>query len=395
MLELSSHDRLHMVKFLQDLVRIPSLSGQEKEVGERLAAEMQAAGFDEVRIDRIGNAIGRIGSGKGPIILFNGHMDTVGVGDAATWTRDPFGGTVEGDRLFGRGCADMKGSLAAMVYGLKQLVANKAKLNGTIYLVGAVLEEPCEGLGMRVLVEEEGIKPNWVVLGEPSNMHLCRGHRGRIEIRVKVHGRSCHASTPENGENAIYAASRLMFSMELLATTLAEDSFLGKGTLAITQIESTAGSLNVVPDSCSFIIDRRLTLGETEAKALAEIEGIITREAVRAEVQVLTNKFTSYTGYTRSVRANFPAWVIEESDPLAQNALRSLPRANGYRSFIGRWSFSTDGAYTMGEAGIPTVGFGPGEESQAHTADENISLSECYAAASSYARLAQRMLSRD
>ena len=193
MLELSSHDRLQMVRFLQDLVRIPSLSGQEKEVGERLAAEMQAAGFDEVRIDRIGNAIGRIGSGKGPIILFNGHMDTVGVGDVSNWTRDPFGVTVEGDRLFGRGCADMKGSLAAMVYGLKQLVANQEKLNGTIYLVGAVLEEPCEGLGMRVLVEEEGIKPNWVVLGEPSNMHLCRGHRGRIEIRVKVNGRSCHA----------------------------------------------------------------------------------------------------------------------------------------------------------------------------------------------------------
>ncbi len=392
MFELSTQDRQAFTLFLQDLVRTPSLSCQEKVIAERLAAEMGAVGFDEVWTDRIGNVVGRIGPGTGPRLLYNGHMDTVGVGDPAAWTRDPFGAEIENGVLYGRGSADMKGPLASLVYGAKALIDSGVKLAGDLYVVGVVQEEPCEGYAMRVLVEEEGIRPDWVVLAEPTNLQVSRGHRGRMELQVTVRGRSSHASMPELGENAIYGAARIIFSLELLADMLAEDPFLGKGTLAVTRIENTAGSKNVIPDSCTFVIDRRLTLGETEAKALAEVEGVIARENVRAEVRLAEFEYTSYAGYFCHGVEHYPAWVVPENHALVETTVRAVREVVGRRPAIGKWDFSTDGAYTMGIAGIPTVGVGPGEETQAHTADECIRLADCFTAAQIYAQLAVRLL---
>jgi putative selenium metabolism hydrolase len=392
MFELSAGDRQALPSFLQDLVRIPSFSCQEKEVAERLAAEMRAVGFDEVWTDRIGNVVGRIGPGTGPRLLYNGHMDTVGVGDPAAWTHDPFGAEIENRVLYGRGAADMKGPLASLIYGAKALKASGLRLAGDLYVVGVVQEEPCEGYAVRVLVEEGGIRPDWVILAEPTNLQVSRGHRGRMELHVTVHGRSSHASMPQLGENAIYGAARIIFSLELLADMLADDSFLGKGTLAVTRIENTAASKNVIPDSCTFVIDRRLTLGETEAKALAEVEGVIARERVRAEVCLAEFEYTSYTGYTCHAVEYYPAWVVPENHALVRATARTVREVTGERPTIGKWDFSTDGVYTVGVAGIPTVGLGPGEETQAHTADEHIRLADCYTAAQIYAQLAAELL---
>ena len=392
MFELSTHDRQAFTAFLQDLVRTPSFSCQEKVVAERVAAEMVAVGFDHVWTDRIGNVIGRIGPGSGPRLLYNAHMDTVGVGDPAAWTRDPFGAEIENGVLYGRGSADMKGPLASLVYGAKALIDSGVKLAGDLYVVGVVQEEPCEGYAMRVLIEEEGIRPDWVVLAEPTNLQVSRGHRGRMEMHVTVRGRSSHASMPERGENAIYGAARIIFSLELLADMLAEDPFLGKGTLAVTNIQNTGGSKNVIPDSCTFVVDRRLTLGETEAKALAEVEGVIARENVRAEVCLAEFEYKSYTGYLCRGTEHYPAWVVPENHALVQTTAQTVREVVGERPTIGKWDFSTDGVYTMGVAGIPTVGIGPGEETQAHTADEHIRLADCFTAAQIYARLATKLL---
>jgi len=388
MFELSAQDRQALTAFLQDLVHIPSLSCRERQVAERLAAEMKAVGFDEVWIDRIGNVIGRIGPGTGPRLLFNSHMDTVDVGDLATWAHDPFGAEIVDGILYGRGAADMKGPMTSLVYGAKTLRDSRVKLAGDVYVVGVVQEEPCEGHAMRVLVEEEGLRPEWVVLAEPTNLQVSRGQRGRMELHVTVHGRSCHASMPHKGENAIYGAARIIFALELLSDLLAYDSFLGKGTLAVTRIENTGGSKNVIPDSCTIVIDRRLTLGETEAKALAEVEGVIARERLRAEVRLAKFDYNSYTGYRCHDVEHYPAWVIPENHTLVQAAARTVREVTGERPAIGKWDFSTDGVYTMGVAGIPTVGIGPGEETQAHTADEHIRLADCYTAAQIYAKLA-------
>lgn len=383
-----------MASFLQDLVRIPSLSTHEEALAVRLAEEMQHVGFQDVRQDRIGNVVGRIGNGNGPTLLFDGHMDTVDVGRLDRWSHGPYNGVVEQGVLHGRGSCDMKGGLAAMVYAARALMDAGVELNGNLYVVGVVQEEPCEGFGMRVLVEEEGVRPDYVVLGEPSNLQVRVGHRGRIEMQVKVWGKAAHASSPSLGTNAIHNAAKLIFGIELLAPRLATDPFLGQGTIAVTEIESHAASRNALPDVCSFYIDRRLTLGETERKALAEIQGIINTEEMDAEVTVSEYVAASYTGYQCRARNAFPAWVMAEDHPLVQALCRSVRETLGYRPRIGRWNFSTDGTYTAGVANIPTVGFGPGEEQYAHTQNEQVRLNDVVDAARVYARLAIEILGK-
>jgi putative selenium metabolism hydrolase len=392
MFELGQRDREAMIAFLQDLVRIPSYSTQEGEVAARLIAEMKAVGFRDVRGDRIGNVVGRIGAGSGPILLYNGHMDVVGPGDLSTWQQDPFGARIENGVLYGRGTADMKGALAAMVYGAKMLLDQGIPLRGELCVAGVVQEEPCEGLSMRVLIEEEGLIPDYVILGEATGLQISRGQRGRMEIKVVSRGRSCHASAPGRGDNAIYTASRLIFGVEMLSQQLAEDRFLGPGTLAVTQIENTAGSRNVVPDTCTFYIDRRLTLGETEAKALAEVQAVLLREEAQAELSVSEYVSTSYTGYEARAKCYYPAWALDREHPLIRRLDRAIRDELGYRPEIGKWDFSTDGVYTMGVAGIPTAGFGPGLEKYAHTADERIRLVDVERAACGYARIATEIL---
>ena len=383
-----------MARFLQDLVRIPSLSTHEEAVALRLAEEMRRLGFAEVWTDRVGNVVGRIGPGHGPRLLLNGHMDTVNVGDPARWSHPPYDGLIEDGVLYGRGACDMKGGLAAMVYAAKALLDAGVELGGDLYVVGVVQEEPSEGLGMRVLIEEEGLRPDFVVLGEPSNLQVKVGHRGRVEMRVRVRGKAAHASSPELGVNAVQNAARLVFGLELLAPRLATDPFLGEGSLAVTQIESRAASRNAVPDACTFYVDRRLTLGETERKALAEVQTIVNTEEVDAEVEVTECRAVSYTGYDCRVRSSFPAWVMAEDHPLVQATVRCVRETLGYRPRLGRWAFSTDGTYTAGVANIPTVGFGPGEERYAHTLEEQIRLNDVVDAARVYARLAVEMLGK-
>ena len=391
---LSPADQTACIDFLRDLVRIPSPSAQEGAVAQRLAEEMARVGFAEVHIDRVGNVIGRLGVGPaGRQLVFNGHMDHVGVGDRAAWRHDPFAAEIEDGMLYGRAAVDMKGALAAMVYGAKLLRDADIALPGEVYVVGVVQEEPAEGAAMRWLTEEEGLRPDYVVLGEPTNLQISRGQRGRLEMRVVTHGRSCHASRPGLGENAIYAAMRLVFGVELLASQLAiNDQTLGSGSIAVTQIESSAGSRNVIPDRCEFVIDRRLTLGETEARALAEVQQVILREGVRADVWVPEFAITSYTGQVLRGREVYPAWLMPEEHPLIRAALRAAERALGTRPRLGTWAFSTDGVYTMGEAGIPTIGFGPGDERLAHTANECIALDDVLRAAHVYASMAQEIL---
>ena len=381
-----------MVTFLQDLVRIPSLSTQEGALAARLAQEMKQIGFDQVWTDRIGNVTGRVGGGHGPTLLLNGHMDTVDVGELQRWEHPPYAAVIQDGILYGRGACDMKSGLAAMVYSVKTLLEAGIQLAGDLYVVGVVQEEPCEGLAMQVLVEEEGIRPDFVVLGEPSNLQVRVGHRGRIEMRVRVRGKAAHAAAPDLGDNAIHNAARLIFGLELLTPRLGTDPFLGPGSLAVTEITSQAASRNAVPDCCTFYIDRRLTLGETERKALAEIQTIINTEEIDAEVLIAEYQATSYTGYDCRTRATFPAWVMPEDSPLVQALIRSVRETLGYRPRLGRWGFSTDGAYTAGVANIPTAGFGPGEERYAHTREDQVRLNDVVNAARVYARLAVELL---
>jgi putative selenium metabolism hydrolase len=248
----------------------------------------------------------------------------------------------------------------------------------------------CED-GQRVLVKKR--IADFVVAS--SNLQVRLGHRGRLELQVSVQGQAAHASSPALGTNAIQQAARLIFGLELLAPRLGTDPFLGQGTLAVTEITSQAVSRNALPDCCMFYIDRRLTLGETETRALAEIQTIVTTEVVNARVEVTRYQALSYTGYECEARNTFPAWVMPEDHPIVRATVRSIRETLGIRPRLGHWPFSTDGTYTAGVANIPTIGFGPGEERYAHTLDEQIRLNDVVDAARVYARLAVELLGRE
>ncbi|MGC8779508.1 MAG: YgeY family selenium metabolism-linked hydrolase [Anaerolineae bacterium] len=374
------------------LVRTPSLSGQEGAVAQILVEAMQASGFHEVWIDRMGNVVGRYGAGRGPRLLFDGHMDTIDVGDQAAWPRDPFGGTIEDGILYGRGAVDMKSALAAMIFGVKLLADHDVALGGDLYVAFVVQEEPCEGMAARFLCEDEGLEPTWVILGEPTGLNIAVGQRGRIELEVTVHGRAGHAAAPQYAVNAINAAARLAFGIELLQPHLLTDPVLGQGTAAVTHITSIAGSRNAIPDRCELVIDRRLTLGETEARALTELQQIIRREGIQAQIRTAEFDAVTYTGYVQHVRKYYPPWLLPEDSPLVRTATRAVEHALGVAPRLITWPFSTDGAYTMGVAGIPTIGFGPGEERLAHTTSEQVALADVARAAAAYAQLAQELL---
>lgn len=391
MFPLSAADEASLTAFLQELVRIPSPSGQEGAVAERLAAEMKAAGLEDVHTDKAGSVVGRLGTGQRPILVYNGHMDNVGPGNRNAWRHDPFGAVIEDGVLYGRGACDMKGALAAMVYSARLLIREQVPLKGTLYIVGVVQEETCEGLAMRLLMENEGLQPDFVVLGEPSSLQVSRGHKGRMIIRLTTRGRAAHGSAPERGENAIYKMARLALGIAELNQRLPLDPFLGKGSISLNVIAG-GSEINVIPDMCTAYLDRRLTLGENEENAVREIALLAAREGIQAEVEVPDFSAQSYNGYTLRARRVFNAWTIAEDHPLVQATLMAAEEVLGHRPGITRWAFSTDGAYTAGVAGIPTVGFGPGEERFAHVVDEQIRLSDVFVAARVYARLAQRIL---
>ena len=378
--------------FAQRLIQTPSLSTQEGDLAALLVEHLRALGFDEVRVNAMGSVIVTLGHGNGPTLLFNAHMDTVAPGAPESWPHPPYAGTIADGALHGLGAVDMKGALASMVYGARQLLPFADRLQGRLVLAFVVQEEPCEGLAMRYIVEEEGLRPDFVVLGEPTNLQISRGQRGRVMFKVSVSGRSSHGSQPHLGQNAIYAAARLIFAVQLLADSLPKDPFLGPGTVAVTAIQSQGPSLNAIPDLCKVYVDRRLTLGETVLGARAQLESLISREDIPATVQITTYDEPSYTGLVRVAQEAHPAWVLDRAHPLVEALYQTIQTVRGSAPEVGHWPFSTDGVYTMGQAGIPTVGFGPGDPNLAHTPREAVRLDDLKTAAHVYAGLAARLL---
>jgi len=253
------------------------------------------------------------------------------------------------------------------------------------------LEEPSEGTCTRVLFEKDGLNPTWVVVTEPSNLQVVRAQRGHVEMTLSVRGHSAHSSVPDLGQNAIYDAARVIFGLEILAEQLLEDPFLGPGVLAVTDIRSHAVSRNAVPDRCDMIIDRRLTVGETESMALLEVQRVIAREGVEAKVRVIEEEVTTHTGQVYKVRRASMPWAMEERHPLVR-AMCDAARDVGVRPQLTRWHFATEGAYTAGVARVPTVGFGPGDPAIPHTCNEYVVIDQLYTAAQAYSALALRLL---
>ncbi|HNV95636.1 MAG TPA: YgeY family selenium metabolism-linked hydrolase [Bacteroidales bacterium] len=370
---------------LSKLVKIKSTSMNEKEVQLELKRQMEEAGFDEVRIDGLGNVIGRIGNGK-KIIAIDGHMDTVDVGNLDNWDFDPFSGEIKDGYVHGRGTVDQEGGPAAAVTSgriLKELGFDK---DLTFYVVGSVMEEDCDGLCWKYLVEEEKLRPDFVISTEPTNLNIYRGHRGRMEIVVKFKGLSCHGSAPERGKNAIYMAAKAALEIEKLNERLAYDPFLGKGTVTISEIKSGSPSLCAVADYAQFHLDRRLTWGETKESAVKEIEEIV--KDMDATVEVLYYEETAYTGLRYGMEKYYPTWKIEENHPIVQAGVKAFEALFHKKPLVDKWTFSTNGVTINGYYGIPLIGFGPGNEVLAHAPNEKVPISDLVAASAFYAAFA-------
>ncbi|MDD5557040.1 MAG: YgeY family selenium metabolism-linked hydrolase [bacterium] len=376
--------RRRMVSFLRDLISIPSESRAEGKVIERIGGEMRDAGFDSVKVDGMGNLLGRMGGGK-RIIAMDAHVDTVGVGHRASWRCDPYEGAIRGGRIYGRGAVDQKAGMASLVYGARLIRELGLWGDFTLYVVGSVQEEDCDGLCWQYIIREDGLRPECVVITEPTNLGVYRGHRGRMEIRVTAAGRAAHASAPERGRNAIYAMGRVVREIERLNRTLRCDRFLGRGTVAVTDIKCESPSLCAVPDLCSIHLDRRLTLGEDRRSALREVREAVSRSGVAAVAEVLTYDLPSYRGSVYRTERAFPAWLLPRTHPLLRAAVDTSRRLTGRAPTVGRWIFSTNGVATMGMFGIPTVGFGPGEERYAHSIAEHVRAEQLPTAAAWYA----------
>ncbi len=387
--ELSAAYRDDMTNFLRDMIRIPSTSCNEEKVILRIKEEMEKVGFDEVIIDKMGNILGRIGSGK-IVIAMDAHIDTVDVGDPSLWQVDPFEGDLKDGIIYGRGASDQEGGMASMVYAGKIIKDLGLTDDYTLYVTGTVMEEDCDGLCWQYIIEQDGIKPDFVVITEPTNLNIYRGHRGRMEMIVTTKGLSCHGSAPERGINAIYKMVPIIEGIEKLNNNLKDDPFLGKGTVTVTQVFFKSPSQCAVPDECTIQLDRRLTFGETMDSAVAEIKALPGAE--EAIVEVLTYAQPSYTGLVYPTEKYYPTWVVGEDHVLVESAVETYKKIFDKEPKVDKWTFSTNGVATMGRFGIPTIGFGPANEIYAHSPKDQIPVQHLVEACKFYAAFPQILI---
>jgi putative selenium metabolism hydrolase len=386
-------------RFLADLIRIRSYTGQERAAVDRTLDELHAIGCDEVWMDSAGNALGRIGHGP-RIVLYDAHLDTNEVADEREWPHPPLEPVLEGDAMFGLGASDCKGGVAAIVYGaaiFRQLVGAGfprpgAKMGGatlplrlddfSLVIMGATLEEDAEGFALRSLVERDRIRPEVVLLAEATDLSLRRGQRGRCEVRVRTEGRAAHASQPHLGESAILKMLPVISALETMNGRLPVDPIFGAGNQVVTLIEGPH-TPNSVPSWCEVAVDRRLVPGETAESVLAGIRSVV--EPLGATACIPVQLVLAHTGLRLDGPSFYPGWLLDEDDPLLGAGKATCRDLWNGEPAVGVWRFSTDGAYSAGAAGIPSLGFGPEEEQYVHTALDQVSLSKLRKAAAFYA----------
>ncbi|MFH1452956.1 MAG: YgeY family selenium metabolism-linked hydrolase [Armatimonadota bacterium] len=374
----------NIIDFLRRIIAIPSTSTKEKDVVQEIKKEMEKLNYDKVWVDKAGNIIGQIGSGKTKI-AFDSHIDTVDIGDIKSWKHDPFQGKVENEIIYGRGTSDNKGATACQIYGAAIMKELGLVDDFTIYVVGTVQEEDCDGASMLYMFNNSIPKPDYVVLGECTDLCIYRGHRGRMEMSVTAKGKSCHGSAPDRGENAIYKMAPIISAIEKLNDNLKDDDFLGKGTIVVSKIECQTPSLNSVPDECKIYIDRRLTVGETKESSVKELEDICKGNA---KVDVLYYDTPTYTDEHIDQEKYYPTWVLPEDHKLVQAGIKTAETLFGAKPKVSKWVFSTNGVASMGKMNIPTIGYGPSKEEYAHTADDQITVDHIKKATAFYTAFA-------
>lgn len=368
-----------VVQLCQELVKQRSYSGEEQGVVKVLKENMEQMGFDSVTVDKYGNIIGCIkGSRPGPKILFDGHIDTVPVQDAGKWEHDPFAAEIVDDKIYGRGTSDMKGAVAAMTCAAANFAAATGKdFAGEIYVAGVVHEECFEGVAARAI--SAAVHPDYVVIGEASQLNLKIGQRGRAEIVVETFGKPCHSANPEKGINAVYKMAKVIEAIRTLEPT--HHPVLGDGILELTDIKSAPyPGASVVPEYCRATYDRRLLVGETKESVLAPINALLDKlmaedPQLKVKASYAVGREKCHTGNEIEGERFFPGWLYDEKDEFVQAVYDEL-KAMGYDPSITQYNFCTNGSHYAGEAGIKTFGLGPSRENLAHTINEYIEIDQ-------------------
>ncbi|MEW6196357.1 MAG: YgeY family selenium metabolism-linked hydrolase [Bacteroidota bacterium] len=376
-------EKENLFALIQRLVQIKSYSGEEKEIVEFIIGKMNEYGFDEAYHDSLGNAIGRVGNG--PIkIMYDAHIDTVKVTETENWAHPPFSGVIQDGRIYGRGAVDEKPAMAGfMIAGkiLKDLYGNDFPF--TLYVVGSVLEEDADGYPLFHIIQNEGIKPDFVLLGEPTDLKVYRGQRGRMELKITTTGKSAHGAHNQKGINAIYKMMPIVAGIEKLDKKLKPKQPLGKGSITVSNVISRAPSMCSVSDYCQIHLDRRMTIGENKNSVVKELKEIIKKHKSDAKISIPNVEGISWKGTQFSQEAYFPTWIYDEKHPLVDVAMKTSKSATG-KAKSGVWSFSTNGVATAGHFGIPTIGFAPGKEELAHSSKEEILLNDLLKATKFY-----------
>lgn len=386
-----------LTRVCQQLIKNKSYSGQEKDMAETLVKLFKELKYDNWFIDEYGNIIGHIkGKTEGKKLLFDGHIDTVPVPDVTKWSKKPFDGEVIDGKIYGRGASDMKGQLSAMLTAAAYFAEDvNREFAGDLYVAGVVHEEIFEGVASRKI--SEAVKPDYVIIGEASELNLKIGQRGRAEIVIETFGKPAHSANPEKGINAVYKMAKLIEKIQTIKTP--EHPVLGKGILVLTDIISSPyPGASVVPDYCRATFDRRLLVGETKESVLAPINAFIDeleKEDPELKAKVSYAKATEkcYTGNPISGERFFPGWLYDEKDEFIQAAYRGLKNA-GLNPKITQYSFCTNGSHYAGEKGIKTVGFGPSRENLAHTIDEYIEQEQLFQGAEGYYGMLKSILKK-
>lgn len=368
-----------LIKLTQKLVRQQSFPGEEAPMLKLVEAEMQTLGFDRVWVDDCGNVIGVVeGAQSGPTLLFDAHVDTVGIAPGVPWHYEPFGAVIDNDAIYGRGSADMKGALAAMM--MAAATVDRSQLAGRAVISASVMEEVFEGGALKAVMDD--IKPDFVVIGEATNLNISRGGRGRAEIQLETIGRPSHSSAPHQGLNAVLEMTKVLQAIE--GMTLPSHPLLGPAIMALTDIISEPyPGYSVIPSRCRVTYDRRLLPGETAESVLQSLRALPGLDDVKLNISLTEGEHQTYTGAMLQGTKFFPAWEYPESDPFVQMALRGV-QAAGLEPDFRAYRFCTNAAYSAGVAGVPTIGFGPADEPDAHVIDEHLSLDSLVGAAKGY-----------
>ncbi|HCM27866.1 MAG TPA: YgeY family selenium metabolism-linked hydrolase [Treponema sp.] len=374
---------------LGKIIRVPAFSCTEKERIELLKKLCAEAGMEDLRVDGLGSLLGRVGKGKKNLV-FDAHIDTVGVGDPAQWTTPPHSGLVKDGLVYGRGASDQLGGAASMITAARILKDLKYDGDYSVWFAFTVIEEDCDGLCWKYLIEEEKFKLDFAVSTEPTSCRLYRGHRGRMEIQIDIKGISCHGSAPERGESAAYKAARAALALEKLNTELKpdDDGFLGKGTIVVSQIKVQGPSQCAVPDQAMLYCDRRLTWGEDDKIAIAQVEKALAGAGVdKFTVKMPEYSQPAYTGKVYPQELYFPTWKIPADHALVRSGEDAYSSLYGAAPTVDKWTFSTNGVAICGRHKIPCIGFGPGDEKSAHAPNETTRVDDLEKCAAFYAAL--------